>query len=130
MKFVPFAKRTAQEIFVDISGVSSTPQICSLIEEKLMSVNRKDLVKLILTGSCEVEMEMDTEYLRQRYAEDFFAFRVENRTELFRDISEYAQELSLRGEFVRLVMADVLEDDKKRDIIECGIKALSGKRIE
>jgi DNA repair exonuclease SbcCD nuclease subunit len=128
-KFVPFAKRTAHEINVDISEAVSTPQICSLIEDKLVAINHKDLVKIILTGSCDANLEMDTEYIKQLFSEEFFAFHLENQTELFRDISEFEQEISLRGEFVRLVMAGTMEESKKRDMIEYGIRALSGKRL-
>jgi hypothetical protein len=43
---------------------------------------------------------------------------------------EYAGDLSLRGEFVRLVEACDMDEDKKQRILEYGLKILKEGRLD
>ncbi len=43
---------------------------------------------------------------------------------------DYAKKASLKGEFVRLVSGDKsLSEEEKSEIIDCGLKALSGEDL-
>ena len=44
---------------------------------------------------------------------------------------DYAKKASLKGEFVRLIHKDSsLSEDEKSEIIDCGLKFLTGEDIE
>ena len=42
----------------------------------------------------------------------------------------YEHDISLKGEFIRLVMASDKSPEEKEQIICCGIRALSGEEVE
>ena len=42
---------------------------------------------------------------------------------------DYESDISLKGEFIRLVLGQDLTDEEKRKIITTGIKALSGEEV-
>lgn len=125
-QFVPFGRRKVQCFEVDISGCCKTPQVCEKIENALAGIPQKNLVKVRLTGQTFVGMELNLDYIRQFFQERYFAFRLENETGLPMDFREYGQEPSLRGTFVRAVLESEETDSVKRDILQCGIRALGG----
>ena len=43
--------------------------------------------------------------------------------------SDFEKDVSLKGEFIRMVLRSDLEDEQKSEIIHCGIQALSGEEI-
>ncbi len=44
---------------------------------------------------------------------------------------DYAKKASLKGEFVRIIHKDnSISEDEKSEIIDCGLKFLSGEEIE
>ena len=45
------------------------------------------------------------------------------------DKSDYQYDVSLRGEFIRQVLASELSDKEKEDIILLGVKALGGEEL-
>jgi hypothetical protein len=42
---------------------------------------------------------------------------------------DYSHDISLKGEFVRRVMASDLSVEEKEEILACGIRALSGEEL-
>ena len=51
-----------------------------------------------------------------------------NKNEI--NITEYQYDATLKGEFIRLVMASALADEEKQQVIMSGIKALSGEELD
>ena len=137
--FVPFAGRKLEEIPVDITGCVSTAEIAERIEETIGEMTghpfshrpvTDDFWKIILTGQVDVSCEMETEWLENRYAALCGFLKVENHTQLEVEYREYARDVSLKGEFVRLVGGDdTLSEQEKAEIIRCGIRALSGEEL-
>lgn len=126
-QFIPFGRRQVRCFDVDISECGKTPQVCEKIECALAGTPQKDLVKVRLTGQPFVGMELNLEYIRQFFQERYFAFRLEDKTRLPSDFREYEQEPSLKGAFVRAVLASEETDAVKRDILQCGLRVLGGE---
>ena len=64
-------------------------------------------------------------------AGDCYFVSVKNRTLKKIDPKEYEGDLSLRGEFIRAVLGNPdLTDEKKRQMITLGLKALSGQEVD
>ena len=70
------------------------------------------------------------EDLEEKLNKRFFHCRVKDRTVLSIDDSDIENELSLKGEFVRKVLASSLPDADKKRIIRQGLRALDGEEVE
>lgn len=125
-RFIPFGRRRAWLVPVNVSGSLQTPLACEAIERALTDIPEKDMVKVQLTGSVEAGTQLDFNYIRQYFNERYFAFRLEDRTRLGASLHDYAQELSLKGTFIRTVLASAETEALKKDIIQCGLEALAG----
>ena len=128
--FVPFASRRLWEASVDVSVCASGVDILDAIKETLqeMQVKTADLVKVCLTGSLPVGVEVDTDLLAMQLSQIYFYAKVVDYTVPEIDYAAYTYDASLKGEFVRLVQAQTdLSDEEKAKIIQTGILALAGE---
>ena len=129
--FVSCSARTLYTLPVDISGVLTTNEAAKRIEEQ---INRNSfvsgsLVKIVLCGELDVECELNMDYLSELFSDYFYFVKLENNTKLKVRDRDYEKDESLKGEFVRMVLASDLDEEKKSEVIRCGIMALSGEEI-
>ena len=127
-RFIPFARRRLHEIEVDVSEASDLYTLERIAAAALIEVSPADLVRLVLTGRRVVGLNPDVAALTARFAASFYYFEVKDETRLRISAADYERDLSLKGEFIRTVMADdSLSDKKKEEIIACGLAALLGE---
>lgn len=127
-RFIPFARRRLHEIEVDVSEATDLYAIERIAAAALIDVSPADLVRLVLTGRRVVGLNPDLAALTARFAASFYYFEVKDETRLRISAADYERDLSLKGEFIRTVMADdSLTDKKKEEIIACGLAALLGE---
>lgn len=127
--FVPFAGRTLHVVPIDITGCHSSGQVSERIMAAAASkkINRKDMVRFVLTGNFEPDDEIDEHLISISLNLPYYFFKVVDESVLHVDYNDYAADASLKGEFVRLVMADeTLSEEDKAHVIKCGIEALRG----
>ena len=128
-RFVPFATRTLHTVECDVTGFSSMLDL----EEKMLStvadIPQKDMVKVVLTGKKTAEAMLDLTHLRGVLADRFYFAKVKDETRLLINAEDYAHDISLKGEFVRRVMASSLSESEKERVIACGFRALSGEEL-
>ena len=125
--FVPFAQRTLHEVPVDVTGMMTQEEIRREILEELASVPREDLVKIVLTGRVDLEVERDPEWVRKWLEDEYYFLKVKDETSLLVRPEDYQYDVSLKGEFVRLVLASDLPEHEKEEILQRGIRALAGE---
>ena len=150
--FVKMNGRAIREEHLDVTGLD-TVGIERLIEDRFFGnkdseVHKGDvqeagqfqrtgqndvsqsMIRLVLEGSHEPETEIDTGYLERVFEDKFYLFRVKDHTTVHIDYRDYEAEVSLKGEFVRLVMADErLDEKRKSEIISLGLKAIAGEKL-
>ncbi|MCC8141120.1 MAG: metallophosphoesterase [Lachnospiraceae bacterium] len=130
--FVPFASRRLHTISVDISGCEGPSEELERIQESLekAEVSERDLLKIVLTGEMDVEDETYTEFLKKRLEPDFYFVKISDETTLRVDAERFYLDESLKGEFVRTVMAqEDLSDEDKAGAIRCGLRAIAGEEV-
>jgi len=125
--FVPFAGRILHEITVDISGLMIQEEIQRRIQEAVEEIPRKDMVKIVLTGEVSPEAEKDMVWIEKWLEDDYYFLRVRDETRLAICPEDYQYDISLKGEFVRLVLAARLSKEEKEQILRLGIRALAGE---
>ncbi len=125
--FVPFAQRTLHEVPVDITEMMTQEEIQRKVRRELEDIPSKDLVKVRLTGRVRPEAERDPTWLQKWLENEYYFLKVKDETSCLIRPEEYRYDVSLKGEFVRLVLASDLTDEEKEEILCRGIHALAGE---
>jgi DNA repair exonuclease SbcCD nuclease subunit len=126
-RFVPFAKRTLHEISVDITGLLTQEEIQRAVEQALTDIPGSDLVKVVLTGEAAPEAEKDIDWVQRWLGDSYYFLKVKDGTRLFIHPEDYQYDISLKGEFVRLVLASRMPKEEKEQVLRLGIRALAGE---
>lgn len=131
MEFVSLSVRTLYELRVDVTGCLTSNDVAKCIDEEIQmaAYPSGSLVKIVLTGSLGVECELNIDYLTEMFEDYFYFVKIEDDTKLSVSYSDYEKDASLKGEFIRMVMASNLPEEQKSEVIRCGIMALAGEEI-
>ena len=125
--FISFAERSLHDIPVDITGALTQEDIRRKVRQELKDVPRKDMVQVRLTGRVEPQVEPDPVWTRKWLEESCYFLKVRDETSLEIRPEDYRYDVSLKGEFVRLVLASDLTEDEKEAVLRKGIRALTGE---
>ena len=126
-EFVPFALRTLHRAEADISGLLTQEEMVRAIKEAVQNIPAKDLVEVSLTGELPLEAEKDTPWLEKWLEHDYYFLKVKDRTRILVRPEAYRYDISLKGEFVRLVWGSAMTEEEKEQVLRLGIRALSGE---
>ncbi len=122
--FIPFAQRKLHEIPVDITGLVTQEEIRRKIQQEIAGISKRDFVKIVLTGQVGLETERDMADIRKWLEDACYFLKVKDETTLLIRPEDYRYDVSLKGEFVRLVLASDLAEKEKEEILLRGIRAL------
>jgi DNA repair exonuclease SbcCD nuclease subunit len=131
--FIPFAQRKLYTIYVDVTDCQTTVEMITKTTQELQKACCDDnsLVKIVLKGMLDVECEKDIDYLVTKFKEHFYYIKVYDETSLKINVEDYMLDESLKGEYVRQVMADnSISDENKKIIIRYGLQAISGEEVQ
>lgn len=128
--FISFSSRTLVEYEADVSAFEDWYSARDEIMGALTSIHpESSLVKVVLKGERSLSNEIDKDELVARLNERFFFGKVYDNTCLKVEQSDYETDKSVRGEFVRLVLASGLNKSVADKIILTGLNALKGEDI-
>ncbi len=126
-EFIPFASRQLWEIPVDITGLTTVSELQQAMAQASSGIDPSHLVKFVLRGEYTPETQKDLPFLQRMLR--FWFVRIKDESRLKLDRADYQNDISLKGEFIRLVMASDRSDAEKERIICCGLHALSGEEV-
>ena len=86
-------------------------------------------MKFTLTGTYTLETQKDLRFLTKSLEPLFWFVKIKDESRFRIEKESYEHDISLKGEFIRLVMASDRSEEEKAQIICCGIQALSGEEI-
>ena len=125
IKFVTQAIRRVVTVTVDVAGVTSDVALQNKIREAVAEVNPRNYLNLVLAGAVSEDLHVEM-VARELLEGKFFALRIKDTTTLQLDVEKLSQEVSLRGEFVKL--ASEIEDERLREaVLKLGLSYLSGE---
>ena len=127
--FVPFALRRLHEVVVDITDLVTVTQLQDAMEAGAAGITADSLVKFTLTGFYTPQTQKDPEYLRKALEPRFWFVRIKDESRFRLDPGVYEHDASLKGEFIRLVMASDKKEEDKARIICAGLQALMGEEV-
>jgi len=131
-EFVDFALRKSYTLNIDITGVGNSSLITDLVRKEIMSkrFNKADMLKICLTGDVDENAEVNEDFIKDAFKNDFYFVKVKNESRVKVDYSKYENDESLKGWFIRLVKeSDELDENIKGSIVRMGLNALSGEEI-
>ncbi len=127
-QFIPFAKRKIIEIEADVSTCKNSLDAYLLVK-KIVGECSDNLLRVILKGEITFDNYSLKNEVEKLLSSDYYCVSVKDKTTSRIDIDGYKNDLSLKGEFVRLVYGDEnLTNEEKSKIIRAGLKALMGER--
>ncbi len=129
-QFLTLAKRTVCERRVDITACQTYFDVENAVMGALQTERAENLVKVVLCGSYEAGLKKDLPVLTMRLNERFFFARVEDESRLKINPESYVNDLTERGEFVREALRYESLGVLRDEILEVGLKALSGEDID
>lgn len=128
--FVPNSVRKIEEVTADIGSADDLFSACRLARAAV-KCDRRDLIRLNLTGEISFDGEGLAREVEKQLAPDYYFVSVKDRTVRKFDVAALAGDKSLRGEFIRTVLADEsTSDEQKSRIISAGLKALAGREVD
>ncbi len=129
MKFVSFARRKLHDVSINITNIDNYQDIRRNIDLKLNDISPDDMVKLRLTGYYDLGLIKQNEMLEESLNEKFYFGKIYDESKLKINPRDYENDISLKGEFIRNVLASDMPEDDKNMVIEYGIKALLKEEI-
>ena len=128
--FLPMSGRTLHEISVPLDGCVSFGDVLHCAERAVADIPSKDMVKLVLCGALPPEVVRDVTHLRKMLNERFYFARVKDECRMLVRPEDHLGDVSLKGEFIRTVLASSMTDEQKQRTIECGLRALRGEEVD
>ena len=129
-EFVPFASRIMAEVPVDITGLDTVTQILAAMEQAGAGVPSSGLVKFTFTGTHRLDTQLDYHFLTKMLESRYYFVKIKDESRLEIDREDYEHDISLKGEFIRMVLASDKTGEEKERIIRFGIQALLGQEVE
>ena len=127
VSFVEQHIRRILSVNIDVTGVSSDIALGDKIVDAISGLDNRNYLNLVFVGAKRAGVRLDV-VVNSVVADRFFALRADDQTTVDYDLKAIAQEVSLRGEFVKL--ANEIEDEAlKTAVIKMGLQALSGEDI-
>jgi hypothetical protein len=120
------AVSTICDLAIDISGCSNKQQVRERVAEALRG--RNGYARVTLVGEMAPEVDLcvaDFEDLIQTL-DSPPVVRLQSVRVAY-DLAEIAQELTVRGQFIRDVQASVSDPEERQRVIVTGLRALSGR---
>lgn len=129
---IPFARRTFYAVRAELNGcmesIEAEKKARAAISES--GAGTEDVVKLILSGEVEADSAFDRNYLQAALQDGTAFLKIVDETRPVIDYSVYANDRSLKGEFIRMVQkAEDLKEEEKAEVIRCGILALREEEV-
>ena len=110
---------------IDVTNLTSDIALERAIADAVSDVSPRNYLNLEFCGAANDGLHIDL-VARQALTNRFFALRIKDDTTAKLDLRLLSQEISLRGEFVKLAME--VQDEKLRDeIVKLGLSALNGE---
>lgn len=126
--FISVAKRKFHSVQVKLSDEVSFTEIMKKIDDAIQNIPNSDIVEVILTGEINENTDIEAVAYESTLKNNYFYIRVQDETQNKIEYEKYENDVSLKGEFIRIVQnQNDLSDDEKSKIIMTGIRALAGR---
>ncbi|BDG59488.1 metallophosphoesterase family protein [Caldinitratiruptor microaerophilus] len=134
LRLVAVGQREHLTAEVDVTGAATLEDVLARVEAAIPAADRaRHLYRVTLTGEVDPDLDADPAVIEARLADRFYSLTVRDRTAPALDLQALAAENSLRGHFVREVLARLEgaaagEAEELRLALRYGLQALAERR--
>lgn len=129
-EFIPCAQRKIHILELLADERDDDLELEDKISKAALGISKNDILRIIIKGAHRPGEKRDTERLQKKLSSLCYFVEIKDETRLLISSDDYKNDKSLKGEFIRLVLAkEELTDEEKNAIIECGITALAGEEL-
>lgn len=128
-RFVENSQRVVRIREIDISAAKDLFSATEIVRGSV-KCERSDIVRVVLTGETDFECDGMEKDAKAALSGMCWYVDVKDKTRPKLDLTAAEGDLSLRGEFMRLVSGSDMDDDMKRAVLVAGIRALSGREAD
>ena len=127
LSFVPMSKRRHICEKIDVTGINSSAEISgsvlTLLREKYGEQYGENLYKIELTGSISEDFNLNLTEILSRVSEKVYFAKIKDRTEFLVDTEKLANEVSLKGLFVKNMLERINNAfDGEREALQNALK--------
>ena len=126
-QFVEQSIRRVVTVTVDITKAQSNVQLQNIINDAICGVSPNNYLNLVLQGTLSEDISL--QFVVEQISGGYFAFRLQDDTTVAYDVEQLAAEISLRGEFVRLVQRTITDKNAQEEALKLGLRALKGEEL-
>lgn len=136
LSFRPICKRKYNTVEIDISGLDTYEEVCSVILNSFPKDERENnFFKIVLKGQLKEHLIINEDVLLSKLKDQFYYLKIINNTSVEINMDELASEFSVKGRFVSKmlkILADYPEEDKEiiNLAIKLGIQSLSESEVK
>lgn len=128
-EFVPFCARRLHRVEVDVTGRATSSEVYQAMQAASAEIPAEDMVEFVLTGRSLPTARISGSYLYNLMQGAFFFVKIKDESRMEIDRRDYQNDASLKGEFIRLVLAGGYEKADADRMIRAGLEALAGEEI-
>ncbi len=128
-EFIPSYDRLVSIIDVDLTNGTTLTSQRELISAALNGIDRRGMVRVNVVGYYELGRENFFDAIARDYEREFYHFELTDSSLLLIDPKDYQNDISLKGEFIRLCMKEIADEAERSRVITCGIRALRGEEL-
>src|SRR2546427_22658 len=122
----PVARFPLHDLELDITGCMSPAEVPGRAEQAL--TNLCGLARVTVSGEVPAELDFNIRDLGEiQHSLEGLLIRMGRIRPRF-DVEAIAKETTVRGQFVRNVLAAGMDDEKRQRVLMTGLRALEGKR--
>lgn len=128
ISFVPQSIRRVETVTLNVTGIKAEVALEGKIHDAVSNVNSGNYLNFELRGTlCD---GVRAEFVAKQVLQDrFFALRIDDGTTMDVDLAALQNEISLRGEFVKLAMA-IDDENERQAVLKMGLAALNGEDLQ
>lgn len=136
LNFIPMSKRRHICEKVDITGINSSAEISGAVtaqlKEKYGDGFGENLYKIELTGSIKEDFDLNLPEILSRVSERVYYAKIKDKTELLLDNEKLANEISLKGLFVKNMLEKInnapeSERAELKNALKLGLRAFGAE---
>lgn len=127
IRFVHKAIRSVVTRVINVDGLQSDVALQRAVVEETSSVGAENYLNVVFRGELFEGLHPEL-VARQQLKGNYFALRIKVETVPMVDLQEVSQEISLRGEFVKLTMS-IPNEELRGEVLKMGLAALNGEDL-
>lgn len=130
INFIVNSIRIIEDKTIDISDCGASYEAYQKIKNEI-DINRENLYRINLVGNIDFDNDNMKNDIEGYMANLCFFVSIKDKTRRILHLDDIKNEISIKGEFVRTVLAsNEYDEETKQEIIETGLKALDLQEVE